>query len=135
MSGPLPCPSTPTSTKDSTMTIGDLEKRAGVGSTVEDRAAFWKPFHRLPATEVIDAGASALRRAARLAELPHAETLTPGQRIALARYAALRGPDWKDTLRGDWMAARAEPDLHRLRNTHGPAWLAGLTMPTGDRLP
>lgn len=131
MSGPLPCPSTPTSTEGETMTIGELERRAGVGPTVEDRAAFWRPFDRLPAGEVIDAGADALRRAARLAELPHAETLAPGQRLALARYAVLRGPGWKNTLQGDWMAARAEPDLHRLRNTHGPAWLADLTMPEG----
>lgn len=129
MSGPLPFPSTPTDPKGTPMTIGELEKRAGVGPTTLDRAAFWKPFHRLPATAVIDAGARALRGAALLAELPHAETLTTEQRIALARYAVLRGPDWKEALRGDWMAARSEPALHRLRNTHGPAWLAGLTMP------
>lgn len=129
MSGPLPCPSIPTNPKGTPMTIGELEKRAGVGPTVEDRAAFWRPFHHLPATEVIDAGARALRGAALLAELPHAETLSAEQRIALARYAVLRGPDWKAALRGEWMAARSEPALHRLRNTHGPAWLADLALP------
>ena len=129
MSGPLPYPRIPVSPKDRPMTLGELENRAGVGPTLEDRAAFWKPFHHLPAAEVVDAGVTALRHAARLAELDAAKTLTTRQHIALARYAVLCGPDWKDALRGDWMAATAEPDLHRLRNTHGPAWLDAFAMP------
>ena len=134
MSGPLPYPDTPTTMRGSPMTLGELERRAGVGPSIEDRAAFWRPFHDLPATEVIDAGTTALRQATRPAELPYARTLTASQRIALARFAVLRGPGWKDALRADWMEARAEPALHRLRNTHGPAWLAELTMPEDGAL-
>ena len=116
------------------MTLGELERRAGVGPSIEDRAAFWRPFHDLPATEVIDAGTTALRQATRPAELPYARTLTASQRIALARFAVLRGPGWKEALRADRMEARAELALHRLRNTHGPEWLAGLAMPEGGPL-
>lgn len=78
---------------------------------------------------------SALRRAARLAEREDGATLTAPQRLALARYAALGGDGWRDALRADWMDAGAEPNLHRLRNTHGPAWLSDLAMPDAAPLP
>ncbi len=50
-----------------TRTIGDLERLAGIGSSREDRAAFWLVFSTLPARETLDAGCEMLRRMVRLA--------------------------------------------------------------------
>lgn len=50
--------------------------------------------------------------------------ITPEELAALKAYAAKHGDSWKNFLNADWMRARAEPELHRLRNTHGPRWLA-----------
>jgi hypothetical protein len=49
-----------------TRSIGDLERLAGIGSSREDRAAFWLPFSALPARETLDAGCAELRRRVRL---------------------------------------------------------------------
>ncbi|TKA94382.1 hypothetical protein FAZ78_22615 [Cereibacter changlensis] len=54
---------------------------------------------------------------------PAPEALTPDQITALADYARQHGRSWKKHLAQEWQAASAPADLHRLRNTHGPAWL------------
>ena len=50
---------------------------------------------------------------------------------ALEYYAAKNGRRWKSKLSDAWM--RADDDLpvllYRLRNTHGPSWLAGFRFP------
>jgi hypothetical protein len=46
---------------DRDMTIGDLERRAGIGPDHEARFAFWQPFARL-GTGALDAGVTELRR-------------------------------------------------------------------------
>jgi hypothetical protein len=55
--------------------------------------------------------------------------LTPEQRTALEAFAAEHGRLWKSRLRDQWMNASATPELHRLRNTHGPSWLARFRLP------
>jgi hypothetical protein len=69
--------------------------------------------------------------------------LTPEQLKALSDYSIWAGKKWKTRLGMDWMRAgsswRGEYHiLHTLRNTHGPAWLAGFKcryIPTkGDEM-
>jgi len=56
--------------------------------------------------------------------------LTPSQLHSLQIFAALHGRCWKQHLRAAWMNARGvTPDLHHLRNTHGPSWLDGFRLP------
>lgn len=50
-----------------TRSIGDLERLAGLGTSRDDRAAFWLDFSSLPAREVLDAGCAELRRRIRSA--------------------------------------------------------------------
>ena len=57
--------------------------------------------------------------------------LEPQQQAALAAFAAVHGRYWKTELRRLWERAEAEPDLHRLRNTHGPTWLDRYRLPKG----
>jgi len=52
------------------------------------------------------------------------------QQAALAAFAALHGRRWKAELRRQWEAASTEPELHRLRNTHGPTWLDRYRLPS-----
>lgn len=47
---------------------------------------------------------------------------------AVIEYAHANGRVWKDRLRHDWMKASLRGTLHRLRNTHGPAWLEKVTL-------
>lgn len=54
--------------------------------------------------------------------------LTPEQDAAIRAFAKRHGGNWKATLRDLWMRAAASPDLHSLRNTHGPAWLAAFQI-------
>lgn len=54
--------------------------------------------------------------------------LTPEQLAALVRLKRAHGAAWKRELGAAWMRASAEPVLHRLRNTHGPAWLDRFTL-------
>ena len=42
--------------------IGALERLAGIGQAVEERAAFWAPFMSLPAVASLDAGVAELKR-------------------------------------------------------------------------
>ena len=60
--------------------------------------------------------------------MPDFTPLTPGQSAALVRFAARHGRAWKVQLRAAWMDSSAEPGLHRLRNTHGPSWLAAFKL-------
>lgn len=55
--------------------------------------------------------------------------LTEEQHAALAAYAAKHGRYWKRALGDEWMRASAPAILHRLRNTHGPAWLVSYKLP------
>ena len=48
---------------------------------------------------------------------------------ALRSMRAGSGRVWKARLRRLWERGEAGPTLHRLRNTHGPAWLAGFRFP------
>ena len=41
--------------------IGDLERLAGIGRSLEDRTEFWRPFMALPARESLDAGVAELK--------------------------------------------------------------------------
>ncbi|MQW86379.1 hypothetical protein [Sinorhizobium saheli] len=43
-------------------TIGDLEERAGIGSSPQERVAFWIRFHHLDGTECLKAGVAELNR-------------------------------------------------------------------------
>lgn len=42
---------------------------------------------------------------------------------AVLDYAKANGRQWKQKLLSDWLAARLRGAIHRVRNTHGPAWL------------
>jgi hypothetical protein len=50
--------------------------------------------------------------------------LTPNQHVAVTSYALANGENLKDRLAADWRDGRSEGELQRLRNSHGPAWLA-----------
>ena len=55
---------------------------------------------------------------------------SPPQHAALVAFAALHGRRWKAELRRQWESASAEPELHRLRNTHGPTCLDRYRLPS-----
>lgn len=59
--------------------------------------------------------------------------ITLAQRAALAAYAAIHGRRWKFALNQDWMNARSTGELHVLRNSHGPSWLAAYKLPVADQ--
>ena len=44
-------------------------------------------------------------------------------------YAAANGRRWKSALNQDWVNARSTGELHALRNSHGPSWLAAYKLP------
>lgn len=67
--------------------------------------------------------------------MPPFAPLDPEQASALGRYAEAYGSSWKDELRTAWVCASAEPILHRLRNTHGPAWLAAVRLEAQEAAP
>lgn len=46
------------------MTIGQLERLAGIGPSHEERAVFWQPFARLPGASGFKLGCEELRRLA-----------------------------------------------------------------------
>lgn len=54
--------------------------------------------------------------------------LSPEEQAALLEFAETHGCNWKTDLRTDWERSAAGPTLHRLRNTHGPSWLASLRL-------
>lgn len=128
-------------------TIGDLERRAGIGPSPAERTAFWQQFHHFDGQACLDAGVAELRRmiAAKegLAEVipnrrgrvPKRERLPPltaEQEAALQAYAVRHGRRWKSMLNHVWMGGAPYDDggtLRGLRNTHGPSWLQSYRLP------
>ncbi|KFI24905.1 hypothetical protein CDV52_15880 [Haematobacter missouriensis] len=108
------------------MTIGELERRAGIEQTPEARAQFWKPFAHLEARAMLDAARQELYRlieAQSQGDDEPADGVTAQEHKALRAFASEHGRCWKAELRKQWMSASAEPVLHRLRNRLGPSWL------------
>lgn len=60
--------------------------------------------------------------------------LTDRETEALTAFAREYGPRWKTVLSDLWYRAAAQPTLHSLRNSHGPAWLESLYLPQPARL-
>lgn len=117
------------------MTIGDLERRAGIEQTPEARARFWKPFAHLEARAMLDAGREELHRIIGEKAGDSADPgdgLTAEEHEALRAFAAEHGRCWKAELRKQWMNASAIPVLHSLRNRLGPSWLVQFRL---DRCP
>lgn len=128
-------------------TIGDLERRAGIGASPAERTAFWLQFHHLEGEACLNAGVAELRRLIALREAPAdprpkkrtvrrtRETLpplTPEQEAALQAYAARHGRRWKSILNNAWMGGPPYDDgglLRGLRNSHGPTWLQSYRLP------
>lgn len=94
-------------------TIGELERRAGIGASPAERTAFWRQFHHLEGEACLNAGVAALRRLIAQREAPRdprpktravrrtRETLpplTPEQEAALQAYAARHRRRWKSIL-------------------------------------
>ncbi|WP_457578172.1 hypothetical protein [Ensifer adhaerens] len=128
-------------------TIGELERRAGIGPSSEERTAFWMQFHHLDGVECLKAGVAELERliaenkAAPIAaskpttRRPRRETLPPltkEEEQALQAYAIRHGRRWKSVLNHVWMGGPPHDDagtLRRLRNSHGPSWLLSYRLP------
>jgi len=124
------------------VTIGELEQKAGIGSSTEARIAFWLQFHHLDGKVCLDAGVAELNR---LIAERNAMALSSGKRrrealpeldgeqvAALQAYAARHGRRWKSILNNVWMGGAPYDDggiLRRLRNTHGPSWLQRYRLP------
>jgi hypothetical protein len=122
-------------------TIGELEQKAGIGSSPEARAAFWLQFH-LEGQACLDAGVAELKRMiavrsgiARSSGMTRRQPLPDlddEQVAALQAYAARHGRRWKSILNNVWMGGAPYDDggiLRRLRNTHGPSWLQRYRLP------
>jgi hypothetical protein len=58
------------------------------------------------------------------------KTISPEALAALKDYAVLRGRNWKSAMRNDWIYGGpwCNPELARLRNTHGPSWLKSFKL-------
>ncbi|MBP2449633.1 hypothetical protein [Rhizobium leguminosarum] len=128
-------------------TIGELERRAGIGSSPQDRTAFWIRFHHLEGTECLKAGVAELNRLVAEKEA----TSTPARKIAITRpkrekirpltadeerviqaYASKHGRRWKSVLNHVWTGGAPYDDegtLRRLRNSHGPSWRHSYRLP------
>ncbi|WP_088939847.1 hypothetical protein [Rhizobium sp. N122] len=132
-------------------TIGDLERRAGIGASPAERTAFWLQFHHLEGEACLNAGVAELRRLIALREAPRdpkpktravrlareaLPPLTPEQEAALQAYAVRHGRRWKSILNNAWMGGPPYDDgglLRGLRNSHGPTWLQSYRLPKPDR--
>jgi len=62
-------------------------------------------------------------------KVPRYPDITPDQMTALHKYAAKHGRKWKDELGLAWLTGSAGWELHSLRNSHGPSWLAQFKFP------
>lgn len=60
--------------------------------------------------------------------------LTECETAALRAFAREHGPAWKARLADLWYRAAAQPTLHCLRNSHGPAWLESFAMEQPARI-
>ncbi len=58
--------------------------------------------------------------------------LSGAELAALRAFAHSNGRLWKARLAELWVKAKAEPVLHRLRNTHGPDWLRTIALTSPD---
>lgn len=128
-------------------TIGELERRAGIGSSPQDRTAFWIRFRHLEGAECLKAGVAELNRLiAEKEAMPIAASniattrpgreklppLTAEEEQVLQAYAAKHGRRWKSVLNHVWMGGAPYDDggtLRRLRNSHGPSWLHSYRLP------
>jgi hypothetical protein len=137
--------------QDAMSTIGDLERRAGIGASPAERTAFWLQFHHLKGEACLNVGVAELRQMIAPKETrpdlrpkTHAvrrtrETLpplTPEQEAALQAYAARHGRCWKSILNHAWMGGPPHDEgglLRGLRNSHGQAWLRSYRLPKPDR--
>jgi hypothetical protein len=52
------------------------------------------------------------------------QTISTEQEQALKQFARANGREWKAKLNILWQRAAAPVELHQLRNSHGPSWLA-----------
>ena len=128
--------------RDTMETIGELEQKAGIGSSLEARTVLGLQFHHLEGRACLDAGVAELKRM--IAER-NGIASSPGKRrrgslaeldaeqvAALQAYAARHGRRWKSILNNVWMGGAPYDDggiLRRLRNTHGPSWLQRYRLP------
>ncbi|WP_200847879.1 hypothetical protein [Rhizobium sp. 18055] len=129
-------------------TIGDLERKAGIATSTEERTAFWTRFRHLKGEHRLRAGVAELLRLVAEKENATGDTdSTPGaaqskrerlppltveQHRALQAYAAKHGRRWKSILNIVWMGAAPYDDggiLRGLRNSHGPSWLVAYRLP------
>lgn len=128
-------------------TINELERRAGIGFSPQERTAFWIQFHHLEGAECLKAGVAELNRliaekeatptaASKIATTrPRRKKLPPltaEQEQVLQAYAAKHGRRWKSVLNHVWMGGPPYDDggtLRRLRNSHGPSWLHSYRLP------
>ncbi|MCW0001809.1 hypothetical protein OE766_26700 [Pararhizobium sp. YC-54] len=131
-------------------TIGELERRAGIGSSPEERMAFWIRFRHLDGSECLKAGVAELNRlVAEREAMPVTASngsrpkpaklrpLDPEEQQALQAHAAKHGRRWKSILNRVWMGEAPHDDagtLRRLCNSHGPSWLQSYRLPK-TRLP
>lgn len=67
-----------------------------------------------------------MSRVAKSAPVPE---LTEEEFEALMEFAVEHGEEWKSELGVAWLRHSAPAVLHRLRNTHGPAWLKSVELP------
>lgn len=125
-------------------TIGELEQKAGIGSSAEARTAFWLQFHHLQGQACLNAGVAELRRmiagrdgtarpSGKIKRQPRPD-LDAEQIAALQAYGARHGRRWKSILNNVWMGGAPYDDggiLRRLRNTHRPSWLQRYRLPKG----
>lgn len=59
------------------------------------------------------------------------ENLSNAELDAIKKFAAIHGDRWKRELSLAWMNASEPGVLQRLRNTHGPKWLAAFELNGG----
>lgn len=123
-------------------TIGELEQKAGIGTSPEARTEFWLRFHHLQGQACLDAGVAELKRliaerdcvdrCKRQRNRQRLPELDAEQVAALQAYAARHGRRWKSILNNVWMGGAPYDDggiLRLLRNTHGPSWLHRYRLP------
>lgn len=112
------------------MTLGELERRAGIEQTSDARSAFWDAYSHLHPQAMLHAGCSELRRRIAARETAANPNQPTAEEIdALRAFAAAHGRCWKAALRQRWMKANAPAILHGLRNRLGPSWLVRFRLP------
>lgn len=126
-------------------TIGDLEQKAGIGSSPEERTAFWLQFRHLKGEACLRAGVAELNRLIAEKEIGSAaaaekagarsrrwRSLSADEEQAVIAYAAKHGRRWKSVLNNAWMGNPPHDDgglLRQIRNSHGPSGLVTYRLP------